>query len=106
YRGALLLQGFRDGGILVTVNVSGPGRGENAKGEKARARPAARTPRRCAAGGGEPVLKAPLTERVKLVDHATGAGRTTATLVASLAARLATLHYTTGAHARGSRTAG
>jgi hypothetical protein len=46
YRGALLLQGFRDGGILVTVNVSGPGRGENAKVEKPRARPAARKRRR------------------------------------------------------------
>ncbi|HEY6292712.1 MAG TPA: hypothetical protein VI455_14275 [Terriglobia bacterium] len=46
------------------------------------------------------------SERVKLVDTVEGPGRTTATLVASLAARLATLHAVSGADAVGSLTAG
>ncbi len=45
-------------------------------------------------------------ERARLVDAAGEGGRTTATLVASLAARLATLHYVTGASAVGSLVAG
>lgn len=44
--------------------------------------------------------------RVRLVDAPVGPGRTTATLVASLAARLATLHFVTGAQAVGSLVAG
>lgn len=44
--------------------------------------------------------------RVRLVDSADGAGRTTASLLASLSARLATLHFVTGATAIGSLTAG
>ena len=46
------------------------------------------------------------SERVKLVDTAEGPGRTTATLVASLAARLAALHMVSGGDAIGSLTAG
>jgi len=46
------------------------------------------------------------SERVKLVDTAEGPGRTTATLVASLAARLAALHMVPGSDAIGSLTAG
>ena len=45
-------------------------------------------------------------DRVRLVDRADGPGRTTATLVASLAARLAVLHLVSGADAVGSLTAG
>ncbi len=44
--------------------------------------------------------------RVRLVDGAAGPGRTTATLVASLAARLGTLHVVSGAQAVGSLVAG
>jgi hypothetical protein len=44
--------------------------------------------------------------RVLLIDSADGPGRTTATLVASLTARLATLHMVSGADAVGSLTAG
>ena len=44
--------------------------------------------------------------RVRLVDAAGGPGRTTATLVASLAARLGTLHFVSGAAAVGSLVAG
>jgi hypothetical protein len=44
--------------------------------------------------------------RVKLVDAPAGPGRTTATLVASLAARLGTLHFVSGAAAVGSLVAG
>jgi hypothetical protein len=44
--------------------------------------------------------------RVLLIDQADGPGRTTATLVASLAARLATLHLVSGADAVGSLTSG
>ena len=47
-----------------------------------------------------------LSERVKLVDTVEGPGRTTATLVASLAARLAALHMVSGSDAIGSLTAG
>jgi len=46
------------------------------------------------------------SNRVKLIDPADGPGRTTATLVASLAARLGVLHLITGADAIGSLTAG
>ena len=45
-------------------------------------------------------------ERLRLVDQADGPGRTTATLVASLAARLAALHFVSGADAVGALTAG
>ena len=45
-------------------------------------------------------------ERVRLVDASDDAARTTASLVASLSARLATLHFITGATAIGSLTAG
>jgi hypothetical protein len=45
-------------------------------------------------------------QRVLLVDDADAPGRTTATLIASLSARLATLHFVTGATAVGSLTAG
>lgn len=45
-------------------------------------------------------------DRVRLVDRADGPGRTTVTLVASLAARLAVLHLVSGADAIGSLTAG
>ena len=44
--------------------------------------------------------------RVRLVDAPTGPGRTTATLVASLAARLGTLHFVSGGAAVGSIVAG
>lgn len=44
--------------------------------------------------------------RVRLVDAASGPGRTTATLVASLAARLGTLHFVSGGAAVGSLVAG
>ncbi len=44
--------------------------------------------------------------RVRLVDLPDDAGRTTATLLASLSARLAALHFITGATAIGSLTAG
>ncbi|MCI0390632.1 MAG: hypothetical protein MOB07_17945 [Acidobacteria bacterium] len=44
--------------------------------------------------------------RVLLIDQADGPGRTTATLVASLAARLATLHLVSGADAIGALTSG
>jgi len=44
--------------------------------------------------------------RVQLIDEAEGPGRTTATLVASLTARLATLRICSGADAIGSLTAG
>jgi hypothetical protein len=44
--------------------------------------------------------------RVRLIDGADGPGRTTATLLASLAARLTTLHFVSGADAIGSLTAG
>lgn len=44
--------------------------------------------------------------RVQLIDEAEGPGRTTATLVASLTARLATLSLVSGADAIGSLTAG
>ncbi len=44
--------------------------------------------------------------RVRLIDSAEGQGRTTATLVASLAARLSVLHLVSGADAIGSLTAG
>jgi hypothetical protein len=43
---------------------------------------------------------------VRLIDSANGPGRTTATLVASLAARLGVLHLVSGADAVGSLTAG
>jgi len=46
------------------------------------------------------------TNRVRLIDDADGPGRTTATLVASLAARLGVLHLISGADAIGSLTAG
>jgi hypothetical protein len=46
------------------------------------------------------------SDRVSLIDQADGPGRTTATLVASLAARLAVLHFATGADAVGSLVAG
>lgn len=44
--------------------------------------------------------------RVRLIDPADGPGRTTATLVASLAARLSTLHLVSGADAIGALTSG
>ncbi len=44
--------------------------------------------------------------RVVLIDEADGPGRTTATLVASLAARLATLHLISGGDAVGALTSG
>ncbi len=44
--------------------------------------------------------------RVRLIDQPDGPPRTTATLVASLAARLAALYYVSGADAIGSLTAG
>lgn len=44
--------------------------------------------------------------RVQLIDEAEGPGRTTATLVASLTARLATLRLVSGADAIGSLTSG
>src|SRR5262245_41880606 len=44
--------------------------------------------------------------RVRLIDRSEGPQRTTATLVASLAARLASLYFVTGADALGSITAG
>ena len=44
--------------------------------------------------------------RVRLIDRSEGPQRTTATLVASLAARLASLYFVTGADAMGSITAG
>jgi hypothetical protein len=47
-----------------------------------------------------------VTHRVKLVDDASESGRSTATLLASLAARLGTLHVITGGTAIGSLTAG
>jgi len=46
YRGALLLQGFREGGILVTVTVSGAAGGRRTKAPTAPARPRARKGRR------------------------------------------------------------
>jgi hypothetical protein len=46
------------------------------------------------------------SNRARLIDDADGPGRTTATLVASLAARLGVLHLITGADAIGSLTAG
>lgn len=48
----------------------------------------------------------PPRDRVRLVDAPEGAGRSTATLLASLTARLATLHLVSGADALGSLTAG
>jgi hypothetical protein len=48
----------------------------------------------------------PPTGRVRLVDAPEEAGRSTATLLASLTARLATLHLMSGADALGSLTAG
>jgi len=51
-------------------------------------------------------VSAPGSGRVKLVDASAGPGRTTATLVASLAARLGTLHLVSGAAAVGSLVAG
>lgn len=48
----------------------------------------------------------PPTDRVRLVDAPQEAGRSTATLLASLMARLATLHLISGADAVGSLTAG
>jgi hypothetical protein len=51
-------------------------------------------------------MSTPGTARVRLVDGVPGPGRTTATLLASLAARLATLHFATGAQAVGSLVAG
>lgn len=48
----------------------------------------------------------PPTDRVRLVDAPQEAGRSTATLLASLTARLATLHMISGADAVGSLTAG
>jgi hypothetical protein len=44
--------------------------------------------------------------QLRLIDRPDGPGRTTATLLASLAARLATLHFVSGADAIGSLTAG
>lgn len=46
------------------------------------------------------------TDRVQLIDEATGPARTTANLVASLAARYSVLHLISGADAIGSLTAG
>lgn len=46
------------------------------------------------------------TDRLRLIDDNDGPGRTTATLVASLAARLGALHLISGADAIGSLTAG
>ena len=51
-------------------------------------------------------MNAALAKRVLLIDKAEGPGRTTATLVASLAARLTALHFVSGADAIGSLTAG
>ncbi len=51
-------------------------------------------------------MSTPVSGRVKLVDAAGGPGRTTATLVASLAARLGTLYFVSGAAAVGSLVAG
>jgi hypothetical protein len=48
----------------------------------------------------------PPADRVRLVDAPEEAGRSTATLLASLTARLATLHMISGADAVGSLTAG
>lgn len=48
----------------------------------------------------------PQSERVRLIDQTDGPGRTTETLVASLAARLAALHFVSGADAIGALTAG
>ncbi len=48
----------------------------------------------------------PPADRVRLVDAPQEAGRSTATLLASLTARLATLHMISGADAVGSLTAG
>ena len=48
----------------------------------------------------------PAEPRVRLIDLPTESGRTTATLLASLAARLAALHVTSGAMAVGSLVAG
>ena len=48
----------------------------------------------------------PPTDRVRLVDAPEEAGRSTATLLASLTARLATLHLISGADAVGSLSAG
>ncbi len=50
--------------------------------------------------------RAPTSGRVRLVDAAAGPGRTTATLLASLAARLGTLHFVSGTAAVGSMVAG
>lgn len=46
------------------------------------------------------------SNRARLIDDVTGPGRTTATLVASLTARLGVLHLITGADAIGSLSAG
>lgn len=46
------------------------------------------------------------SNRVRLIDRADRPGRTTATLLASLAARLAALHFVSGADAIGALTAG
>ena len=46
------------------------------------------------------------SHRVRLIDSAEGQGRTTATLLASLAARLTVLHLVSGADVIGSLTAG
>jgi hypothetical protein len=51
-------------------------------------------------------VNAPAGDRIRLVDAPEEAGRTTATLVASLAARLATLYAVSGAAAVGSMVAG
>jgi hypothetical protein len=51
-------------------------------------------------------MSSPPTAPVRLIDEADGPGRTTATLVASLAARLGVLHLISGADAIGSLTAG
>jgi hypothetical protein len=48
----------------------------------------------------------PAPQRVRLIDRPDEAGRTTATLVASLAARLGTLHVVSGSDAVGSLAAG
>jgi hypothetical protein len=46
------------------------------------------------------------SSRVQLIDEADGPGRTTATLLASLAARLSAMYFVSGADAIGSLTAG
>lgn len=51
-------------------------------------------------------MTAAQTDRVQLIDDATGPARTTANLVASLAARYSVLHVISGADAIGSLTAG